>query len=346
MFFLLGVLLTNIYAQEVSANSLEGTTDSQAQSSQEIGFTVKSIPPETQIDQTKTFFYPLVKPGAAQELKLALTSLKADPVKIKVAIQNAQTSYLGDIEYVSADRLLSKNLKQPISELVSPEESELVLSNFETKILTLHVMPPEESFSGIKLGSIYLSEIDAESKAGISSNYAYNIGIILNEDREDYTTGNQLDFIDVYGTTRNGARGVTSVFENPQPLILEKLQIQTKITKKNETKVITEQTQQNMRMAPNSTLEYMTDWGIKDILPGEYTMHVEANSKTENWRWSKDFTISQKMADDINKSAAVSLVFPKYFFTAVLILSIMTILLLSRCLVLLRKSKGMSKDEV
>lgn len=316
------------------------TANSQVTSSQGIGFTVKAIPPETQIDKAKTFFYPLVKPNVSQELKIALTSIREEPVKISLVIKNAQTSYLGDIEYLSEDKPLSKTLKQPISDLITLEESEVELVNFETKIVTLQVSPPEESFSGIKLGSVYISEISDDEKAGISNNYAYNIGIILNEDQEDYNAGNHLELLEVYGTTRNGERGVISVFENPQPLILEELQVQTKLTKKNETEIIREQTQSGLRMAPNSTMDFMTDWGIEDILPGEYTMYIEAKSKSEKWSWTKDFSISKKAADKINESASVSLTFPNHFFTWVLIISISTILLFLRCVFLLNKSKG------
>lgn len=321
------------------------TANSQVTSSQGIGFTVKAIPPETQIDKAKTFFYPLVKPNVSQELKIALTSIREEPVKISLAIQNAQTSYLGNIEYLSADKPHSKTLKQPISDLITLDESEVELTNFETRIISLHVIPPEESFSGIKLGSVYISEISDDQKEGITNNYAYNIGIILTEDQEDYHTGNQLELLDVYGTTRNGDRGVVSVFENPQPLILEELQVQTKITKKNESEIIREQTQSGLRMAPNSTMDFMTDWGIEDILPGEYTMHIEAKSKSEKWSWTKDFSISKKAANKINESASVSLTFPNQFFTWVLILSISTILLFLSCVFLLNKSKGIELDE-
>lgn len=302
----------------------------------QIGFTVEPVIPDNQIDKDANYFHLAVEPGTEQTVSIKVKSLSKDPVEIDMGLTNAVTSSSGIIDYGQEKPILDESLKEPLTKMVSIPKGEehIKVENFEEKIVTVKINPPKEAFSGIKLGAVTFMKAeskDEKKKAGISNRYGYKIGLMLSEDRTEYNEGADLKLKKIKPGLDNGLKVININFQNPEPKMLSKLMIQAKMTKKGSNEVIKELKKTDRSMAPNSNFNFGVPWGMEPIKPGNYTMHIAAQSGDKKWKWDEDFTISASEANKVNKKSV-----DKYTITHMLMLLIIIVLILNAVLLVLR----------
>lgn len=280
-----------------------------------IGFVVKAVIPETQIQKDKTYFTPWIKPGEDQVIKVQVISTRKEPITIQCAVKNGTTNRNGEIQYVNSGIPLDPTLKMPVSDIVTPKESEVTVENFEIKVLSFQIHPSKEFFKGVKLGALNFSESNQNKKGnnGVTNNYGYNIGIVLSEDKTNPIGADKLNFQDVSPKLVNGRRGVAAKLQNPTPYIMDNMAIKTEWCTKNRKKILRSENKRDLRMAPNSNFDFVTYWGIEDLVPGEYSLHIIASSNDKKWDWWKDFEITDGKAKALNTKAGYHLTLPPNF---------------------------------
>lgn len=292
------------------AASVQGYAKEQ-QADQEVGYTVKAMLPETQLDRQKSFFYFQVRPDEKQIVKVKVTSMQKDPITVVTTLTNAFTNSLGEIGYTGDKNLLDQSLAQPLSEIVSIQNPEVTVENFEEKYVEILVAPTEH-FDGIKLGALEFSNKQEKSAKGLESNYGYRIGMMIAESAKRYEEPKQLNLLNVFPTLNHGKRAIALNFQNPEPQINKEMNFEVSITKDDDPKFEKKLNLENARMAPNSTFNLMVNWGLKQIQPGNYQTKVKVVSASGIWEWDKSFYISDDRADKVNDEAAYNLVVPKW----------------------------------
>lgn len=302
-----------------------------------LGFVVQAIRPDTQIETNKSYFFIETKPDETQVLKVKVKSTQKEPIKIKVFMTNGTTGSTGNIEYDEPTKDLDESLKHPLTEFVQVAEPEIMLENFEEKIVELTVTPPKDSYAGIKLGAVVFQSIEDQEKTKnqtISSKYQYKIGLITTETGEEYENAKNLDLLSAKLGLKLGRKQVSAVIHNPEPKIADGLKIEATVTKKGSDTILKKQTVDNARMAPNSSYEFSVDWGVDVINPGEYTLNVHAQNTEEDWNWTQDFSVSAEKAKKMNEETVFKVESPDWLpyvvFLAISALVIVVVVLAIR----------------
>lgn len=280
-----------------------------------LGFTVQAIRPDTQVEINKSYFFIETKPDVTQVLKVRLKGMKKEAVKVKAYVANGVTGSSGNIEYEPDPTKLDDSLKAPLTEIVTFNETEITLENFEEKIIEIAVTPPKKSYAGIKLGALVfelVEEDQAETKKAVASVYQYRVSLITTETGEEYEDAKALELISAKIGLVRGKKQVSALINNSEPKIADNLKIEATITKKGSDNVLKKQVVENARMAPNSTYEFLIDWGVDAVPSGDYVVKLHAQNELEEWQWQKEFSVSADNAKKMNEESAFQLTLPKW----------------------------------
>lgn len=281
------------------------------------GFTVESLIPENQVDPNYTFFYLKSAPEEKQTIEVKVISTQKDPVTVKVAVHDAVSSSIGEIDYAKTDPELDSSLKNPITSFVTVKDDveEVTVANFEEKIVAFEISPPKEAFAGVKLGSLrFLREAeDSESnQTGVVPEFARVIALMLTEDETPFNQGAELHLKKVDLTLANGRKVVAATIQNDQPKVLQEMTIKGKVKRKGEEEVLVEREQINFTVAPNSNFDFQLPLGLERFSAGTYVFTGEATGDDRTWRWEEEFTVGEEKANKINDETVFKLVVPAW----------------------------------
>ncbi|EOH94485.1 DUF916 and DUF3324 domain-containing protein [Enterococcus pallens] len=294
----------------------------------EVGFTVEAVKTDTQVDESKGFFFVKVIPGQEQQLTLKIKSTSEEERKVAIKVRDAFTNQNGEIDYDGAEYQRDESLKNSMEEITSISEATVSVKNKEEKEVTITVNPPKESFKGVKVAAIVVmnAEDTGEQQKGLSSNYGYRLGLVITEEDEvDYSDGSSLNLLQVKPTVHQGKRVIQARLQNPEPKILDNLTVETKLRQKGSKEVLRKRTTNDLRMAPNSQFDFATNWGLDPIQPGTYILSVKATSGEHSWSWNEEFTIGEEQAKKINEEASYTITYPKWVSIVVILLGVLTI---------------------
>lgn len=281
------------------------------------GFSVESVIPENQVDKKFTFFYLNTVPEQPQTIEVKVKSMQKEPVTIKVAVHDAVSSSVGEINYAKTDPKLDESLTNPITSFVKIKDDlkEVTVENFEEKIVAFEINPPKDSYSGVKLGSLrFLREADKSDakQGGVVPEFARVIALMLTEDETPFDEGAELHLKKVDLTLFNGRKIVAATIQNDQPKVLQDMIIKGKVTRKGEKEVVAEHEQVDFSVAPNSNFDFQLPLGIEQFTPGTYVFTGEAQGDNRTWKWEEEFTVGRKRADKINEDTVFKLVVPAW----------------------------------
>lgn len=281
------------------------------------GFTVESIIPDNQVDNNFTFFYLKTVPEQPQTIEVKVKSLQKEPVTLKVAVHNAISSSVGDINYSKTNPKLDESLTNPITSFVKVKDDlkEITVANFEERIVAFEITPPKDSYSGVKLGSLrFLREAEESTseQTGVVPEFARVIALMLTEDEATFNQGAELHLKKVDLTLFNGRKIVAATIQNDQPKVLQEMTIKGKVTRKGEKEVLAEQEQVDFSVAPNSNFDFQLPLGIERFAPGTYVFTGEAKGDNRTWKWEEEFIVGREKAEKINEETVFKLVVPPW----------------------------------
>lgn len=296
-----------------------------------LGYAVKAVLPSTQLDTSKSYFYVQTIPGEEQTLEIKVKSTRPEPVKLKVTIEDAMTADNGEIGYRSPNDksvIFDETLKEPVSSILSIENSELTVANFEEKAVRLKVKPTKEHYKGVKIGSVSINLAEEEGKGGVKTGFGYEIGVIFSETGEEFNNSEVLELKSVEPKLYYGKKTVLVNLQNPEPKVLENLTISASVKDKKTSNTIKEKKVQGYRMAPNSNLNFSMDWGIAALPSGIYILEMDVKNEFNNWSFKKEFQITNKQANEINSQSPFAVITPLLVQIASGILGILTIIII------------------
>ncbi|MGM0218062.1 DUF916 and DUF3324 domain-containing protein [Enterococcus sp. AZ126] len=281
--------------------SLVSTREVFAEDENNLGYVVTPLQPNTQIDVGKSYFYIKTIPGETQTLQMRVASTKKEEIHLKIYGVDAMTSNSGKIDYTGDLANKDESLKEPLSSLLKVETPEITVGNFEEKMVQVQVTAPKEGYDGVKMGALVVELVpDKKKQKGISTKYNYKVGLITAENGDEFTNGKTLKLNEVKASILHGKKMVLASLQNPEPKVIDNLDIVTTMIEKESGKVIKEKTVQNYKLAPNSHFDFELDWGINDLPSGTYTLKMDAKNADEKWQLSKDFNITNEEAKEIN----------------------------------------------
>lgn len=287
-----------------------------------IGFEISPIFPSSQIDPNKGYFYVQTSPGQEQTLEINVQNTSDDEITVKPIIENAVASTKGSIVYDKDIKLTDKSLKNPITEILTPNEESITIPAKKDKVITFTLKSPEDSYEGIKMGRIKIVKEKTEAeKTGLSMEYEYAIGVIASESGDLFNDGNKLNLVDVKATIHLGQRVVSAEIINPDPKTIEGLRVRSYVTKKGSDKKIKENNIDNFALPPNSKLNFLIPWGVTNFEAGDYVFHFNAENEYDSFSLKKEFTIRGNDAKKLNNDAAFKVITPTYIKIIIVVMN-------------------------
>ncbi|EIA6647559.1 DUF916 and DUF3324 domain-containing protein [Enterococcus faecalis] len=336
--FLVFVLLTIAPTSALAENS----SDQKKSPETNVDFAVKAIQPDTQVDKNISFFYPALEPGVKQDLKLQVSNTSEEKLSLDIDFINATTGINGNIDYNQKNAKLDESLDYPLSDIVKISDDTLSLEKKETKNITISITPKKESFTGVKLGAIrILKHMDKKKQTGIVTNYGYTIGLLATEDKRAFNVGGDLVYKQTEAKIFNGRKTASTMLQNPKPYVIQNLKMTSTLYKKGEKEAYGKKNLENMSIAPSSSFEFPIDLGLKDLEPGTYRVEIHGENDQDSWDWTKEFKVSQKDADKLNKDAVYKLTLPKNYYYCLIALLVFTILVfIAQLILVMQERKG------
>lgn len=273
----------------------------------ELNFAVETVIPENQIDPKKSYFELKMQPKQEQDLEIILRNDTQNAVVIEPSINSAFTNANGVVEYGKNEAEADETLAFSLADLITVPKEVTIPANSSTTIV-LKVKMPKEAFKGILAGGITLKEKvdeeentvakDKEAGLAIQNDYAYVVGIVLNE--SDEAVKRELTLNDVFADQSNARNVIKANLQNTTPTFINQLKVTTKITEKGKDKVLYETTKEGMQMAPNTNFNFPTSLEGQKLKAGKYTLEMDAAAGEDSWHFTKDFEIKSDEAKAFN----------------------------------------------
>ena len=169
------------------------------------------------------------------------------------------------------------------------------------------LMKPEQSeFVGYIAGGILLQEKDAEgaksqSQQGMVVNkFAYLTGMLLSEKKTD-NIKQEMKLNRVYATSKNHRNVINVNYSNIQPDFVDGMTTDVQIMKADADEVVYDAKKSQMRMAPNSMIDFPISLEGSEMVPGDYRAKILVTTEAGGrWEWEQKFTITDEEADKYN----------------------------------------------
>lgn len=271
----------------------------------DMNFSVEANIPSNQIDKSQTYFDLKMKPGQKQDISITIKNGSDAEASFSVIPRTAVTNQNGVIDY-GKDLPKDSSLKYQFTDIVKGEMNYTLKPN-ETKKAVFHINMPKTSYKGIILGGFRIQKNQTENKSSeegvqIKNQYAYVIGAKLSESEVNVTPKVELN--DIKPVLQNYHTAISVNLQNTEPVIISKLEVEAKVTKKNKKEVLHQAKKENMSMAPNSNFDFPISWDDKELSAGKYHLSLIARDKKGNeWEFEKSFEIKEKETKKLNKEA-------------------------------------------
>lgn len=293
-----------------------------------MGFTVETVLPSNQVDPSRSFYFLKVNPGETQRVQMKIISTRKEARTVKVSLNDAMTSSEATIDYGVDTPELDDSLQNPVTSIVSvPEEfKEVTVENYEEKTIELEITPPQEAFSGIKLGAVRLIGVpgkDENKSKGLKVETGYTVGMVLTEDAAQYNAGGKLHLKNVDVLLSNGSKVVGVSLQNDQPKMIDQLNMHVKVKKKGSEKVLFEKKGEDLSVAPNTNFMYQVPLGVENVEAGKYLVEIVAQNKEDKWNWTKEITITNAAANKLNEETVDKVITPQWVPIATIVLALL-----------------------
>ena len=278
----------------------------QAEEDSEGGFSFEVIRPENQKNSEVTYFDLLMTPNQKQTVQIKLNNTSDKERKISLKLNSAKTNSNGVIEYGPSQIKEDASVKYKFTDLVKAPE-EVTLAPQSSQLVDINISMPESSIEGYISGGIQLQDItdggkESQTDQGMVINkFAYLIGFLLSEsDTEGLKP--DLKFNKVYPGLKNYSNSILVNFSNITPVYVEEMTVDVQIMKKNSDEVIYDSKKSNMRMAPNTLIDFPVSLNGDRMVAGEYRAKILVTSKDNGrWLWEEAFKITDGEADKFNE---------------------------------------------
>ncbi|HEY4599727.1 MAG TPA: DUF916 and DUF3324 domain-containing protein [Cerasibacillus sp.] len=270
-----------------------------------VGYSVRAIIPDNQIDKNQTYFDLKMKPKQKQTLYIEIFNSTNEPIEINCHITNAVTNRNGLIDYTNLNPKLDDTLLYPMTEIAKLKEDKVSVPAGQTRVVPVYLNMPTDPFDGVILGGIYFEKnVDEketkDDSVQITNKYAYVIGLKLTETNRNMKP--ELHLKSVEPSLVNYRHAIIAPIQNRHPVIIDHLKIDAKVLDARG-QVVHEQHVKDYRMAPNSTMEFVMDWNHNKFHPGTYTLILHASNGKQEWKWEEAFEIAKAEAKQLNKGA-------------------------------------------
>lgn len=255
------------------------------------------------------YFDLLVKPGERQTLEIDVENISSEEKTVELQLANATTGDSGIVNYQSSDKKRDETLKLSFTDIAVINNKKIVLEPTSKKRVSLELLVPEKEFDGIILGGITAEEsVEVEKKsnknlgAGITNVFSFTIAAVLTQNKNSVINPN-IELVKVEEGQVNYRNFILANLRNTEPQIIKHIDIESSVYNEQNERVYFSSSE-DLSMAPHSNFNFGIDLQETEFIPGNYYIKMKAQIKDgELFEFSKEFVISKKKAQKLNKSA-------------------------------------------
>ncbi|EMF0052909.1 MULTISPECIES: DUF916 and DUF3324 domain-containing protein [Enterococcus] len=305
------------------------------------GFTIEGVPNAHQLDSSVGYFYLKENPEEKDEIKVKLINESSKEKTLEIKVTDANTNPNGIIDYTGMIKN-HKLLKTPLTQIVKANQSEVKVPANSTKETTLTVTMPKDRFEGIVLGGIVVSEKKDEEKSkqtvSVENTYSYTLGVVLtNETENQMKKYISVELEDVGPILYDGRRIIQADILNPNPYIFPDSKVEGQIIDQKTKEVVRMKEQKNVSIAPFSVFPFQFDWVKEDLKPGKYLFKGVVTGDKKEWKFEKEFEITEEQADKINQESVFQIQIPKWVSIGSLVFALLAFMMIVFLLLRSRK---------
>lgn len=266
-------------------------------------FTVQAILPESQINPDVSYFDLKLAPSQKEILEVEIKNNSDHSMELDIAANTAVTNMNGVIDYSVTNQEPDDSLEVPFSKIAKLESNQVTVASNETKKISISIEMPETPIKGILLGGVTISEKpeDGESTSQVTNMFSYSLAVVISQ--ESTKLDSLLKLRGVTVDQRNRRSVVVASIQNPIAKIMNDVVVEAKVYKKNQTDPIYYTKRADMRMAPNSTLNFGVTTNDKKLQAGLYRLELVASSEEDSWTFEEEFEITSEQANKLNETA-------------------------------------------
>lgn len=256
-----------------------------------IGFSYVNVIPKNQMSEG-SYFDLLVKPKASQTLVTEIKNESLETIKIKLSINDSTTTQTGTIEYGPSSLKNRKGEYPKLTEMLTGP-TEITLKKGEVQTVELKLTVPDEVFEGVILGGVQLERImaktESEKAVSVKNKYAYAFSVSIRE--SDKLLAPKLENLGGSYSSVDGKEQVKIELENQSQEIVKNMKMTTIISKKDSNKVLLEDVLEDMKMAPQSIMDYRIDF--PNVEAGSYVAKTNILVGKKVFSWENFFEVSE-----------------------------------------------------
>lgn len=312
-----------------------------------LNFSVEPVIPNNQVDKQHTYFDLKMAPSKEQTLVVRLKNDTDEEVVVNTQVNDAKTNMNGVVEYSGSKDKLDSSIKYKVTDIMKAENKEVIIPAKGKADAKFTVKMPSEIYDGLIVGGISFEEKEKKetkkkkSKKGmaIENKYAYAVAVVLRE--TDNALPPNVKMSNVRATQVNARNAIRLDLHNTQPIFLNKVSIDARVTEKGKKETLYKRSDEGMQMAPNTIMDYPILLNGKELKPGNYTLHSTVKSKDGKWNFSKNFKISAEQAENYNKKdVTIEKKDHTWLYVGIGIGAILVVTIIILLILLLRKKKN------
>lgn len=280
-----------------------------------IGFYVRAVIPENQIDDSLSYFDLRMNPGQQQTLEIEIVNEGDETLTLSLDAISASTNRNGVIDYKTPG-VQDESLATPFSGLAALEEDAIQVAPHSTRTVRFTVDMPQDSYDGVILGGILLTKENAEAPtavaagegsgggAAIQNIYSYVIGVKLTE--TDAPVAPDFELVSAEAGVVNYDAAVVHGIRNKEAVIVKGITLDVEVYRDGQAEPVASYQKSDVDMAPNSLMELgvglaqNADGSAGALEPGDYTSNVTLTYGGETWNFTKTFRVGQETVDAVN----------------------------------------------
>ncbi|KRK35443.1 DUF916 and DUF3324 domain-containing protein [Loigolactobacillus bifermentans] len=313
---------------------------------QTLHYSVSAELPSNQVDADLSYFNLKVTPGQQQNLTIRIQNTDSSAHQYRVSVNRAATNINGVIDYTKHNVKQPNSLKANIESMV-PQPETVTVPAKTTKNVSLTLKAPQEAFQGIALAGIQVAELDTSASnqkskgLSLTNKFAYVIGLQVQTQADVTHVKPKLVLHSVKAKQINYRNNVSANLENTQPTIIHKLKVNAKVLKRGSTKAVFHMKKANMSVAPNSAFALPINANNTPLKAGKYTLDLTATASNGKYHWhfTKNFTITTKTANKLNKTAVDQKHSHNWMLWLIIGLAVLIIILLGVVIVLIKRRR-------
>ncbi|WP_241234766.1 DUF916 and DUF3324 domain-containing protein [Enterococcus mundtii] len=274
----------------------------EAETESDVGFHIKAIIPQNQVDKKLTYFDLQLEPGQKQTIKFLIENTSNEESTYQVGVNQAYTNDQGFIDYTQSTDEPDIPEEFQIDNIAKVPES-ITLAGGKSQEVSVDLTMSEKDFDGQILAAIHVMKAgQAEQEGQIVNNYGYVLGLKLMNNTNEVQR--KLELEGVEPAISFGKTSVVATLKNPTMDAIGHLKYNAEVKDAAGDTVKEVSYDKEMQMAPLSTYRFAIDWDNERLEAGDYSLHLEvADAKDNEWAFDREFTISKNEAKEVNKVA-------------------------------------------